>query len=209
MKNKGMLILTCVVILLPALMGVILWNDLPAQMPIHFNIHGEADNWAGKPFAVFGFPLFLLVLQLLCVWATGKDPKRKNVDKTTQGIVLWICPIISLLIGCIVFVYSMGGKLDLCLLFSIVFGILFIIFGNYLPKSRQNYTMGIKLPWTLRDADNWNYTHRVSGRLWIVCGIVLLVTAPFHLFWVLFAVIAVVALGPVFISWRYAKTHNN
>ena len=56
-----------------------------------------------------------------------------------------------------------------------IVGIVFVVSGNYLPKSRQNYTIGIKLPWTLADVDNWNKTHRLAGALWIAAGIFVLV----------------------------------
>ena len=49
--------------------------------------------------------------------------------------------------------------------------------GNYLPKCRQNYTVGIKLPWTLNDINNWNKTHRMAGVLWIICGILFAISA--------------------------------
>ena len=51
---------------------------------------------------------------------------------------------------------------------------MFIIIGNYLPKARQNYTIGIKIPWTLANEENWNRTHRLAGYLWMICGILMI-----------------------------------
>ena len=51
-EHKQLTILTSVLILLPILAGLLLWNSLPAEMPIHFNISGVADNYASKGFAV-------------------------------------------------------------------------------------------------------------------------------------------------------------
>ena len=50
-----------------------------------------------------------------------------------------------------------------------------------MPKCRQNYTMGIKLPWTLADEDNWNRTHRMAGYVWTAGGILMLIVGFFHL----------------------------
>ena len=55
----------------------------------------------------------------------------------------------------------------------IAIGILFIIIGNLLPKVKQNFFMGIKTPWTLADEHVWYATHRFSGKLWFVLGLVM------------------------------------
>lgn len=43
-----------------------------------------------------------------------------------------------------------------------------------MSKIRQNYTVGIRLPWTLSSEDNWDKTHRLAGKLWIVGGVLVL-----------------------------------
>ena len=53
----------------------------------------------------------------------------------------------------------------------ILIGLLFIVIGNYMPKTKQSYTMGIKLPWTLASEENWNRTHRLAGFLWVIGGV--------------------------------------
>mgnify|MGYP000573868704 FL=1 len=45
-------------------------------------------------------------------------------------------------------------------------GLLFVIVGNYLPKVKPNRTIGIRVVWTLQDEENWNATHRFSGKIW-------------------------------------------
>ncbi len=77
-KNLKVLIITSVIILLPILAGLVLWNQLPEQIPFHWNAAGEVDGFASKPMAVFGTPLLMLALQWLCVFATYTDPKKQN-----------------------------------------------------------------------------------------------------------------------------------
>jgi len=57
----------------------------------------------------------------------------------------------------------------------VLMGLLFILIGNYLPKTKQSYTMGIKLPWTLASEENWNRTHRLAGFLWVLGGVYFIV----------------------------------
>lgn len=80
-------------------------------------------------------------------------------------------------------------------------GVLFIIIGNLLPKMRQSTTMGIKLPWTLHSEENWNKTHRFSGKLWVAGGIVILATAFLGSFWILIAVLLVMVIIPTLYSY--------
>ena len=77
-KNLKVLIITSIIILLPILAGVVLWDQLPDPMPTHWNAAGEIDGWSSKPFAVFVLPLILLAIQWLCMLGTAADPKKKN-----------------------------------------------------------------------------------------------------------------------------------
>jgi len=73
-----------------------------------------------------------------------------------------------------IYTAAMGVELSMELLMPVLMGVLFIIVGNYLPKCKQNYTIGIKIPWTLDSEENWNQTHRMAGRLWVIGGILMI-----------------------------------
>ena len=91
---------------------------------------------------------------------------------------------------------------------GILLGVLFIFAGNYLPKSRQNYTVGIRIPWTLDNEENWNKTHRLAGYLWVAGGIVMLLgtlTGWISTGWII-AAAAVCALVPCIYSfWLHER----
>ncbi len=172
-NNKLSLVFSSVAILLPVAVGLILWDKLPETMAMHWNAAGEADGYGGKAFVVFGFPLIILVLHWLCVFLTEKDKKNKNQSPQMQKIVLWICPATAWLVSGMMYFTSMGDKLEVMNVITVLFmflGLLFCVIGNYLPKCKQNFTMGIKLKWTLENEENWNKTHRLGGIVWFVCG---------------------------------------
>ena len=175
-ENKKKLILTSVVILVPIIIGLILWNKLPDKIPTHWNAAGEVDGWSSKAFAVFGLPGFLFVVHWVCLLASSADPKKQNIEGKILHIVLWVCPVISVLGAVLMYGTALGMQFAVEKIIPSLVGITFIIIGNYLPKCKQSYTMGIKLPWTLNDEDNWNRTHRLGGKLWVVCGLVLIVS---------------------------------
>lgn len=174
--NKKTLILTSIIILLPAVIGLILWNKLPDNMATHFGINNLPDGFSSKIFSVAVLPLIFLALQLVSVVLTANDPKKKNISNKLFVLILWIIPCVSTICFTILYLYNMGIKMNVSLFGDIIIGLLFIIIGNYLPKIRQNYTIGIKLPWTLANEENWNKTHRLAGILWIIAGIVLIFT---------------------------------
>lgn len=173
-ENKGKLILTSIITLLPIIIGLVLWNELPDKMPTHWNAEGVVDGWSSKGFTVFGLPLFLLGVHWICTLATGADPKKRNHTEKMVGIVLWICPVVSILMLVLVYGTALGMEFKVDKLMLIFMGLMFLIIGNYLPKCKQNYTIGIKIPWTLNDEENWNYTHRLSGKLWVIGGVIIL-----------------------------------
>ena len=175
-ENKKKLILTSVVILVPIIIGLILWNKLPDKIPTHWNAAGEVDGWSSKAFAVFGLPGFLFVVHWVCLLASSADPKKQNIEGKVLHIVFWVCPVISVLGAVLMYGTALGMQFAVEKIIPSLVGITFIIIGNYLPKCKQSYTMGIKLPWTLNDEDNWNRTHRLGGKLWVVCGFVLIVS---------------------------------
>ena len=124
-------------------------------------------------------------------------------------LVLWICPVLSLVISSLVYTYALGYDfLDIPFIMCLLVGIVFIIVGNYLPKCRQSYTMGIKLPWTLDDEGNWNATHRFGGWVWVICGVAMLATAFLGNFWVLLGVLLVAVILPTVYSYLYYRKHK-
>ena len=177
-RNKKMLLLTSLITLLPMLMGLALWSRLPDPIATHFDFSGEPNGWSSKAFAVLGMPVFLLGVHLVCAASLQMDPKSKNIQDKMYRIVLWICPVISVLCCCGTYLYALGAEVHFSLWGPLVTAVMFLVLGNYLPKCRQSYTMGIRLPWTLADEDNWNATHRFAGRVWIVCGAVMPVLLP-------------------------------
>lgn len=200
-KNWKVLAISSVVLLLPMLAGIILWNQLPEQMPSHWNAVGEIDGWSSKPFTVFGLPLILLCAQWLCILGSLADPKRDAHPRKVLHLVFWIIPVLSVVLHGIVYTVALGKTVRVEMVMPVLVGLMLTIAGNYLPKCKQNYTIGIKIPWTLNSEENWNRTHRFAGRLWTVCGIVIMLTGFFGGFWIFTGVAFLMVLAPVIYSY--------
>ena len=207
-KYKNTIIITSLLTLVPVLIGLLMWNQLPEQVPIHFNIQGEADDYSGKAFAVFGLPFMMLIFHLICCFASSLDPKGKNYTDKMMKIVLGICPALSILLCSSVYLIAIGKGIRIGFIISLFEGILFIIVGNYLPKCKQTYTMGIKLPWTLNDEENWNKTHRLAGKLWVLGGVIICATAVMENFFVMITIALLMCIIPTVYSYSLFKNKN-
>lgn len=172
--NKQVLLPT-VVALLPILMGVIFYDKLPAELPTHWNFSGTIDGYSSKAFTVFGLPLMMAVITLLVPFFLALDPKKANMSSALKLLVQWICPVMSLVLSTSTMLIGLGYSLPIPLIVCILVGVMFMIIGNYLPKTKQSYTMGIRLPWTLNSEENWNRTHRLAGKLWMLGGFLMIV----------------------------------
>ena len=205
-KHKGTLILTSVVILLPILAGLLLWDQLPERMAAHWGVGGTANGWSGKVLAVFGLPLMLLAIHWLCVLITACDKGNRDQNRKVTGLVLWIIPAVSVFIGGIVYAAALGRDIAPELWTALLIGLLFLVIGNYMPKSRQNRTIGIRIKWTLESEENWNATHRMAGKLWVAGGLVCIAAAFLSesgWLWAIVVVVPVMVLIPVIYSFRF------
>ena len=200
-KNLKVLIITSIIILLPILAGVALWNQLPDSVPIHWNTAGEVDGWAPKAMAVLGLPAFLLAIHWLGIVATFSDPKKQNHPQKILPLVFWIVPVLSLVLMAVTYFSAMGQEIRVETIVYLSLGLLFVFIGNYLPKCKQNYTIGIKIPWTLHSEENWNRTHRLAGYIWVAGGFVRMIAGIFGVAWIVLAGAIIMALVPVVYSF--------
>ncbi len=194
-KNRWKALLSSVVLLLPMLVGLLFWKRLSVA----------------RGFVVCGLPLLLLGLHWFCLLFTAADPKNKGQHPKAMGLIFWMLPLLSL--GIYAFWYSVafGREIDMEFLMPLLFSIVFIVFGNTLPKIRQNATLGIKVYWVLRDEENWNHTHRFAGKLWVAGGLLLLASLLFpgeYYLPVMLMDLLVLALAPILYSWNFARTHK-
>lgn len=174
-ENRKTLIITSIITMIPAVIGAILWDRLPDVMATHFGFNDQPDGFGGKAFVVFAMPLIMLALLWAGAFITAHDPKKQNISGKMFSLVLWIVPAVSLMMAAVLYPYNLGYRMDMTFIMGIALGLMFVIIGNYMPKARPNYTIGIRVPWTLSDEDNWNRTHRLAGFIWVAGGVLIII----------------------------------
>lgn len=206
--TKLNIILSCIILVAPMIFGMIVWNKLPESMPIHWGVNGEVNGWSSKPFAVFVLPLLILALHGVCIFASGKDFRNKKQNPKVMRLVLWICPLLSVVANSLTYVVALGREINVLFVVSLTMGALFVLIGNYLPKCQQNRTVGIRIIWTLKNEANWNATHRFAGKVWVIGGLLLMASSllPYSILpWVMIALLVVFIGLPVLYSYRFYK----
>ena len=208
MKNKKYWLITSAITLVPIALGLILWNKLPDQLPTHFGVDGAADGWSGKGFAVFGLPLMMLGFHFVIYFATRLDKQNRGHNEKVMNLVGLIFPVMSIVNSVIIYAHAMELELNLSMLLFPMLGLLFIAVGNWLPKIKQNSTLGIKIKWTLYNEENWNKTHRFAGFVWVIGGVLFCLMGfvpEKSLLFLLPLQVLLLAVVPTVYSWNLAR----
>lgn len=184
---RNALLLTSLVILLPTLTSALLWRKV---------------TW---------FPMGLLVTHWLVLFFILRDRDNAQQSARVIRLIFWIMPVTSLIGGAVQALVRAGfdGYALIVTVFYLAFGLMFLVLGNSMPKVRQNSTIGIKIKWTLENEQNWNATHRFSGRLWVVGGILCMTCALYPESDVALGIfnveVLVLAFLPMIYSYRYYR----
>lgn len=193
--------------LIPALFLAAKWNDLPEQLPMHWNIEGEADGYGPKYLnAILGIGLYLLlfVIQFL-------DPKKKNYEffQTAYFKIRLVLAIFFSGISTMTVFAALGYDIDTPRVIITAILILFALIGNYMVNVKPNWFIGIRTPWTMENEEVWRKTHRVGGRLWFFGALGLLVLSfiiPINIFPnVMLSVFGVMVIFPIVHSYLLYK----
>lgn len=161
-------------------------------------------------FAVFGLPVFMLLMHWLVLFLMIKDPKSSNISSKIQGLIYWINPFVSCISMISIYGESLGYSMMTGLLGQIFMGVVMIVIGNYLPKTRRNYTIGIRIPWTLENDENWRKTHRLAGKIWVFGGLLLFLNAfvQLYVYWIFFLTLLLVIMIPCVYSYQLSKSES-
>jgi uncharacterized membrane protein len=152
------------------------------QIPLHFGADGMPDRFGNKSDA-------LIVLWLLpCVTAAVSaimaitpflDPRKQNLAVGRKAyVVTWISvtTLMTLVTAGVAFGMVKGASQpfntsDMVRWIIAGVAVLFVVMGNYMPKTRASFMFGVRTPWTLSSDMAWERTHRLAGRLFMVAGV--------------------------------------
>ena len=191
MKKKidwKILIITSLICLIPIIFGVILYDQLPEQMAVHFGVNNEPNSFAPKEFALFGIPIFMFALQVFCcIFSDFMEEKKQNKKYIT--IYKWIIPIIEMVVYLTMLAYGAGIELDMRMIVCITLGIVFTLVGNYMPKTEPN-----KLQMNYIRADFWKKVKRPAGYFFVIIGLAFIISAFLN------SIVSLILLGIIIVA---------
>ena len=213
--NLGTFIITLVVLLLPMLAGMILWNQLPNEIATHWGPDGNPDGYSSRAAAVFVMPAFLLALHLIGSLATAKKDTGAISNKLFC-LLLWICPVMSIVITTFIYATALGYKVNMPFVVLMLLGIIYIVLGNYLPKARQNHFFGVRIKWTLESKKNWEHANGFSAKIMVALGLIYILCAVLAIFVEMKTALVVIVCGTligavfamILYSYLYYLKHN-
>ena len=161
--------ITTLVCLLPLAVGILLWDKLPAQLPMNYGLNNERRMYAPKWVNVVLFPALLAVLNIAVCSAMTAGIKE-SVGRKLSLFTVWLVPIISVTVGTFLIIKPLGLPFDVVNFISVLMSIIFIIAGNYIPKTKPNSRVGFRVAWTMNNEQVWQKTHRAGGFVLVIAG---------------------------------------
>ncbi|SFC51052.1 SdpI family protein [Clostridium uliginosum] len=213
MMKKKSNIYNLTLIIIAFLISISLYNKLPDLMPMHWNISGEVNRYGSKLFAAFLPPVFMIVIWLGMLYSPKIDPKKANYSKFNESYTIISNALVTFffVIHIVIIATSLSYNIPINKVIPFMVGILFIIIGNYLPKSKSNFFYGIKTPWTLTSEEVWKKTHRLGGKLFVFSGLIISVSSLLFKgniqFIILLISVFIVGIIPIIASYFYSKNN--
>ncbi|MEY3209041.1 MAG: hypothetical protein RL064_1072 [Bacteroidota bacterium] len=200
----------------PLIYSVVIYPNLPSQIPTHFNIEGKPDAWGG-PASIFLGPGIMgavsIFIYALMTNLKSIDPKKYDASNDTLYTNFALITVAFLCMLSVLIIYATThDQINIGNNILPLIGIAFAGLGWYMPKFKQNYFVGFKLPWTLENEDNWNETHKVAGKVWLIGGLFQAI-ASFTLssklgFICFITATAIMVIIPTIFSYRMFKNGN-
>lgn len=176
MDRRPLVLFSGVVVVAMLAMAAYAWMALPpgAEVPIHWGADGTVDGYASKTVGLLLLPLTAAGVAALLAFIPRFEPRRANLERSGKAYgAIWVAVLLLLAgVQAIVVATALGASVDMSRLMLFGVGGLYLVIGNYLPKVRPNYMMGIRTPWTLTSDVAWTKTHRVGGRLFVLEGLI-------------------------------------
>ncbi|MBO3271427.1 SdpI family protein [Hymenobacter defluvii] len=198
-------LLTLVLLVLPTIYLTGVWDELPAQIPTHFDINGQPNGYTAKESMWWLCLVAPLAIYLLLTWLPRFDPKRRVDSAATNFQKLRLTLVAGLSVfGCMSLYAALHPSIMTGKEAVLALSIFFALLGNYLTTVRPNYFVGIRTPWALEFPVIWEKTHRLGGRLFFWSGLVVMIATVVVSTKVANTLLATLILTSVVITYGYS-----
>jgi uncharacterized membrane protein len=197
-------IFSILIILMSFGIALYFYPFLPDQIASHWNASGEVNGYMSKFWGIFFLPILLVAINIILFTVPKIDPKKENIKKFEGDYESFII-IFNLFMVYVYFLtmaWNMGKEFEMTTAMLPAFSMFLFFTGHLLGKAKMNYTIGIKLPWTLSNEDNWNKTNKKGEYVFKMIGITTLLGVFFGEYFLLFL------FGPLIIGLTYLIVYS-
>ncbi len=174
-------VLIAILIALALVASALVAPQLPARIASHWDAQGGANRTLPKAVGLFLLPAITAALALLLWFIPSLDPLRKNVAKFRRYYDLFILALVAMLVYVhfVTLLWNLGMLVSIPRALALGFCPFTIALGALLGKTKRNWLIGVRTPWTLSSDRVWDRTHALAGRLFMGAGIVMLLGVAF------------------------------
>jgi len=198
MKPKKAAIINSAIVAVMLFFSIWAWIKLPegVEIPVHFNLQGQADRYAGKFEGLLVMPLLAIGLTGLMMLIPRIEPRQEHrSDSSAANAITVVTGVLFLaVIHYSIIAIAVGKTVNITTIVMIMMGILFIVMGNYLSKTRSNFFFGVRTPWTLSSELAWRKTNRLGAWLFVIDGIGLIVAGIIGNVWLSIGLIGILVI---------------
>jgi uncharacterized membrane protein len=152
---------------------------LPAQVPVHFDLHGRVDGWMDAPAGAWLLPGSSLLAWGLVRFGARIAPHgaRERMEASPMAAVGFLLAALLGAMQLIVLWAALHPGAPVGSPLAIALGAFWIVLGLVLPRVRRNPIVGVRTAWTLASDENWARTHRFSSYAFCLGGLVAVASA--------------------------------
>lgn len=194
MKNNMQRVIGNLVILTPVIVGLVFYNQLPNRVAIHFNVEEQANGFMDRNLAIVVLPFIALVIYNLLF-----SFFKQITIPFLKEFMLWLIPIFSVVIQGLILTVALGGQIQVRLTVIWLVALIFLVIGNYLPKS-----IGLA---TKNHNEIGKSVARKLGYLMAAMSLALLISLCFNPYTtiIILGVFVVLILGILLPNFRYLR----
>ncbi|MBI5223130.1 SdpI family protein [Candidatus Micrarchaeota archaeon] len=202
--------LSILLIMFSLLLGTYACWSFPEIIASHWGLSGESNGYLPRIFGAFLLPLIMILIFVLFLGLPRLDPLRANIEafKTSYHRFVFVLTSFLFLVYLQTILWNLGTKISFTLTMPILLGGLFFYSGVLLEKTKRNWFIGIRTPWTLSSNEVWDKTHQFGSKVFKIAGVLMLfaLVIPAYSFFIIVGVALVAALGTVIYSYvAYAE----
>ncbi|MFH1174120.1 MAG: SdpI family protein [archaeon] len=200
----------CIIIVVSFVIGGFAFFHLPDQTVSHWDMRGNPNGTMSKFWGAFLMPIIAVALFIVFLLLPLIDPKRKNIKKFQTFFDRFILLIILFIfyIYTLSLLWNFGIAVNIGKVMIPAFAVLFFYAGVLIEHAEQNWSIGIRTPWTLSSTHVWKKTHILSGKLFKLAAIISLgglFFASAAFFFVLIPVLLAAGISVIYSYVLFAK----